>query len=112
MVEEQDKKVASSKDAENNLYSALSYLSVFCLVPILMKKENEFIKFHARQGLMQFILEVGIWIVGVLPIFGTIIYTLGMLICGILSLAAIVQVLMGRKWKMPIIGDWAENLKI
>ncbi|MFH1837006.1 MAG: hypothetical protein ABH862_02670 [Candidatus Omnitrophota bacterium] len=112
MMTEEMSKNEDKIGSEKSLFSAIAYISVFCLVPVLMKKQDEFIKFHARQGLMLFILEVGIWIVSVLPIFGGIIYTLGMLICGMLSLVAIVQVLMGKKWKMPIIGDWAENLKI
>jgi len=111
MVEEQ-KKNKPTNISEKSLYGALSYISIFCLVPILMKKKDEFVRFHARQGLMLFLVEVGIWIISVLPIFGGIIYTLGMLICGIISLAGVVQVLMGKKWKIPVIGEWAENINI
>ncbi|MBU1083705.1 MAG: hypothetical protein ABIG55_04095 [Candidatus Omnitrophota bacterium] len=109
---EEQKKEKDAVGSEKSLYGALSYVSIFCLVPIFMKKEDEFIRFHARQGLMLFLLEVGIWIVSVLPLFGGIIHTLGMLICGVVSLTAIVQVLMGKKWKIPVIGEWAENIKI
>jgi len=37
---------------------------------------------------------------------------LGMFVCGLLSLAGIVQVLKGNKWNMPVISDWADKIKI
>jgi len=95
-----------------NVYAILSYLWVLCLIPILLKKEDPFIRFHARQGLMLFIVEVGIVVVGIVPIFGPVIYTLGCFICGVLSLIGIVQVLLGKKWKMPVIGEWAKKINI
>lgn len=104
-----DKGVSISGD---NAYAILAYLWILCLIPILMKKEDEFVKFHAKQGLMLFIVEVGIGIIGIIPFLGPIVYLLGMLVCGILSLVGIVQVLMGNKWKMPIISEWAEKIKI
>ena len=95
-----------------NVYAILAYLWILCLIPVLMKKEDEFVRFHARQGLMLFIVEVGIGILGIIPFLGQIIYLLGVLVCGILSLVGIVQVLMGNKWEMPVIGEWARKIKI
>lgn len=111
MEEEKKTKEKTSVSGEN-VFAILSYLWILCLIPILMKKEDEFIRFHARQGLMLFIVEVGIGIIGIIPFLGPIVFLLGMLVCGLLSLAGIVQVLMGNKWKMPIIGDWSEKINI
>lgn len=93
-------------------YGVLSYLSILCLVPILTKKEDDFIRFHAKQGLMLFLIEVAVGIIGVIPLFGGLVVTLGVLVCGLLSLAGIVQVLMGNKWSIPVISEWAEKFKI
>jgi len=110
---EEEKKVPQEKPGSNeNVYAILSYLWILCLIPILMKKDDEFIKFHARQGLMLFIIEVGAGIIGIIPVLGNVVYLLGMLVCGILSLIGIVQVLMGNKWKIPVVGDWAEQIKV
>jgi fumarate reductase subunit D len=102
----------SNYTSEQLGYGVLSYLSIFCLVPILMKKEDDFIKFHAKQGLMLFIVEVAIGIIGIIPFLGGIILTLGVLLCGLVSLAGIVQVLMGNKWSIPVISEWSEKFKI
>lgn len=113
---EEIKNVQSPQEPQSpsneNVYAILAYLWVLCLIPILMKKEDEFVKFHAKQGLMLFIVEVGLGIVGIIPLLGSIVALLGTLVCGIISLIGIVQVLMGNKWKIPVIGDWAENIKI
>ncbi|MDD3088480.1 MAG: hypothetical protein PHT95_00845 [Candidatus Omnitrophica bacterium] len=97
---------------EQLAYGVLSYLSALCLIPILMKKDDEFIRFHARQGLMLFIIETAAMIVGIVPVLGGLVMTLGILICGLMSLAGIVQVLMGNKWNMPVISEWSEKFKI
>ncbi|MDD5634703.1 MAG: hypothetical protein PHW46_05465 [Candidatus Omnitrophica bacterium] len=108
-----EKKVSnSSPESTDNMYAILAYLWILCLVPLLMKKDNEFIKFHSKQGLMLFIIEIGVSVVGIIPLLGAIVYILGFLVCGILSLIGIVQVLMGNKWKIPMLGDWAEQIKI
>lgn len=104
-----DQKFSISGD---NAYAILSYLWVLCLIPFLMKKENSFVKFHARQGLMLFIVEVALGIIGIIPFIGSFISMIGIVICGVLSIIAIVQVLMGKEWKMPVIADLAENIKI
>ncbi len=109
MAEEKKKGKTGS---EGNVYAVLSYLWILCLIPLLLKKEDEFVRFHAKQGLMLFIVEVGIGIIGIIPILGGIVVTLGILVCGFLSLIGIVQVLMGNKWKMPVIGEWAEKITV
>ena len=106
---EQEKKMPVSGD---NVYAILSYLWILCLIPILMKKEEDFVRFHARQGLMLFIVEVAIGIIGIIPLLGPVVSKVGIVACGILSIVGIVQVLMGNKWKMPVIGDWAEKIKV
>ncbi|MFC1570870.1 DUF4870 domain-containing protein [Candidatus Omnitrophota bacterium] len=111
-MEEEKKVVQGPAVSGENAYAILSYLWVLCLIPFLLKKENRFVSFHARQGLMLFIVEVGVGIVGIIPGIGSFISMIGILVCGILSLIGIVQVLMGKEWKIPVIGDWAKNIKV
>ncbi|MBD3426265.1 MAG: hypothetical protein GF409_03420 [Candidatus Omnitrophica bacterium] len=111
-MEEEKKVQKGSSLSGDNVYAILSYLWILCLIPVLMKKEDRFVRFHARQGLMLFIVEVGIGILSIIPYLGGVIYIVGMLVCGLLSLAGIVNVLMGNEWKMPVISEWAEKIKI
>ena len=61
---------------------------------------------------MLFIVEVGFGIIGIIPVLGAFISTIGLVICAVLSLVGIVQVLMGNEWKIPVISKWADNIKI
>lgn len=91
-------------------YAILAYLWILCLIPLLLKKENKFALFHAKQGLVLFIAEIVIGFVGVIPVLGWAILFFGTFLFGILSLIGIVQVLMGVYWKMPVVGDIAEKI--
>ena len=61
---------------------------------------------------MLFIIEIALAVISVLPLFGVLIHLLGIVVCGLLSIIGIIQVLMGNKWRMPIISELAEKIKI
>ena len=95
---------------EGKAYALLSYLWILCLIPLILKKENRFALFHAKQGLILFIGELAVGFVGVIPVLGWMILFFGTILFGILSLIGIVQVLIGNFWKMPVVGDIAEKI--
>ena len=97
---------------EGKVFAVIAYLWILCLVPLLLKKENKFALFHAKQGLVLFICEIALWLIGIIPILGWLISILGSLACGILALVGIIQALMGNYWKMPLLGDYAEKISI
>ncbi|HJP54324.1 MAG TPA: hypothetical protein QF556_06460, partial [Rhodospirillales bacterium] len=46
----------------SSILGAMSYLGILCFVPLMMNDDDEFIYFHAKQGLV-------IWIWSVLAVF-------------------------------------------
>jgi fumarate reductase subunit D len=109
-MEEVKKEVSKMQITKDNIYSVLAYLWVLCLIPVLMKKDDPAVKFHARQGLMLFIIEVALGIVGIIPFLGLLIAQIGGLVCLVLSVMGILNVLKGKQWKIPYVGDWAEKI--
>ena len=107
---EEKKTKPAIKVTSENIYAVLSYLWVLCLVPALLKRDDEFVKFHAKQGLMLFIIEVALGIIGIVPVLGVFLAKIGFLVCAVISIIGIVQVVQAKKWKIPVIGDWADNL--
>lgn len=89
---------------ENKIWALLSYLGVLCLIPLLAKKDSKFAQFNAKQGLLMFILEFFIWI----PVLG---WLLGIALF-IAWIFAVINVLQGKYWKIPILGDYAEKINI
>ena len=107
---EQEKDSKEIQDAK--IFALLSYLGILCLVPLLFKKDNKFALFHGKQGLVIFLGEVAATIVNIIPILGQIICVIAMLVFGILSLVGIIKSLTGEYWKIPIVSDIAEKIKI
>lgn len=106
-IKKEGSKMQITKD---NIYSILAYLWVLCLIPVLMKKDDVSVKFHARQGLMLFIIEVALGIIGIIPFLGVLVSRVGGLVCLVLSVMGIINVLKGKEWKIPYVGDWAEKM--
>lgn len=88
---------------EEKILGAIAYLGILFLVPLLAKKDSDFCMFHAKQGLVLFIIWVIGWIIFWIPIVGWII----MVLISILALVAFINALLGNRWKIPVLGDWA-----
>lgn len=97
---------------EGKVWSIMAYLGILCLLPLLLKRENKFALFHGKQGLVLFVGEMAIAILNVIPILGQILWFLGVIVFGILSFTGIIQVLIGKYWKMPVVAEIAEKFKI
>ena len=100
----------SQEVLEGKAYAILAYLWILCLVPLILKKDNKFALFHARQGLVLFIGELVMGLVGIIPVLGWLVAFFGTILFGVMSLVGIVQVLQGNFWKMPVAGDIAEKV--
>src|SRR5436190_18583440 len=47
--------------SEKTIFLVLSYLGIFCLIPLLAKKDDPDVQWHAKNGLGLFIAEL-IWV--------------------------------------------------
>ena len=97
---------------DGKIFALLSYLSILCIIPLLLKKDNKFCLFHAKQGLVLFIAEVSVFVLSVLPFWGGILWRLGVLFFGLLSIWSLIQVLLGRPSKIPLVFELAEKIVI
>ena len=103
---------APKKSDDNKLMGILSYIGVLCLIPLLTKKDNEFVFFHAKQGAVLFIVEVITVFVAAIPFLGWIIAPLASLLWIILSIIGIVNVLGEKTKELPVLGKYADKIKI
>jgi uncharacterized membrane protein len=83
--------------------AAMSYMGILCFVPLLTNKTDEFVYFHAKQGLV-------IWMWGVLAAFALHLPGIGKFLFSVLatavlafSLIGLVAVLLNKAWKLPLI---------
>lgn len=97
-----------------NIMALISYIGPLCLIPFLAKEKDEFVKFHAKQGLILFIIEVVIYlIIRILPIWYTwSIINIVYLVEIVFSIIGIINVVNKQKKQLPIIGGLAGKIKV
>jgi fumarate reductase subunit D len=109
---------------ENLAMGILSYLFILCLIPFFTKKDDEFVYFHAKQGLVLCGTEIAAWIIMSIitailisswSIFllslWRIISTLVSLGFTALSIIGIIYVVQGEKKNLPLIGKLSDLIK-
>ena len=111
-VESEQISETPKKIDDNKVIAILSYIGVLCLIPLLMKKDDKFVFFHAKQGLVLFIAEIITYFILMIPILGWIIAPIASLIWLALSIIGIVNVLGGEMKELPILGKYADKIKI
>ncbi|PIN78797.1 hypothetical protein COV16_05570 [Candidatus Woesearchaeota archaeon CG10_big_fil_rev_8_21_14_0_10_34_8] len=95
---------------EQKVFGILSYFPVLVLIPLLVKKDDDFVHFHAKQGLILFICWIFIAVLSYIPLFGgllALLLTIGLLV---LMVIAIIQVIKCKKWEIPVLYVYADRL--
>ena len=112
MTKETREKKTLDKDKdieENKIIAALSYVWILCLVPLLLKRDSKFAQFHAKQGLVLFIIEVfASFFLMWLPVVGQLV-ALALLI---ISVVSFVKALSGEWWKIPYLYEWSKKINL
>ncbi len=109
--------VIDKKDIEDNkVLAALSYIFIICFVPLLMARDSKFAQYHAKQGLVLFIVEAIIMLLSnifiFIPIFGWLVIMVAYIVVVVLSIIGILKALEGTYCEMPVLGEYAKKLKI
>ena len=100
----------NNKIKEGKIFAVLSYLSILCIIPLVFKKDNDFVLSHGKQGLVIFVGQVAIFIAHI--VFGPGILRLGFFILGVMSLWGIISVLRGNYINLPIVADIADKITL
>ena len=125
MPEEKQKAAAPAQSgaSDDGLFGALCYI-IIVLVPLFVlfteKKSNKFLAFHAWQSLIFSVLWIAVWIgLSVVTLVAGAVSGVGALVgCLFLPLFAVIVIVglfaaykayQGEKYKLPIIGDFAEK---
>jgi len=89
-----------------HILAALSYAWALCLVPLLIAPKNDYVRFHAKQGLILFAAEILSVLIFWLPVVGQVLF----IVFVIVSLIGIYKALQGEKWEMPIVYKYSQRI--
>lgn len=98
----------------------LSYLWILALIPLLTKKEDREVQWHAKNGLAILVAEVAVWL---------LFFVIGMFMpsdmlgCGlatiqcvvwiaflVVRIIAIVKGVSGQRFRLPLVSDFADKM--
>ncbi len=95
---------------KSRILAALSYMGILCFVPLVTNQDDEFVHFHAKQGLV-------IWMWGVLAIFalhfpgvGKWFFSFSVMAVMGFSVLGILSVILNRAWKLPIVSYFSTRM--
>jgi len=96
----------------NVLMGILSYLGPLVIISYLTSKNNSFVKFHIKQGLVLLCLEIVLWVLS--SMFFWQLWALAQLInlaILVLAIIGIVNVVQKKEKMLPIVGGLSSYFK-
>lgn len=99
-------------DLKNKILAVIAYIPFppLFIIPLLIAKKDSFVEFHGKQGLVVFLAWFALWILGLIPLIAIVAY-IGFVALIVAAIVAIVQTCLGKRWKMPLLGGYAEKLR-
>ncbi len=94
---------------ERKMMAALSYVGFLVLVPLFVSRDDKYVSWHIKQGL---VLLAGLILAVIAAQWIAVVGNVLFLVLLLVDLVALVQALTGRWWKIPIIGEIAQKFKI
>ena len=112
MPEENSAPVQSSGSGDDKLVAAISYIGIISVIVLLVKKDSEFVQFHAKQGTVLFIVEV-VWMV--LTMFLFFLWFISWILWLVFLAATVIgfiKAYSGERYRMPVIADLSEKINL
>lgn len=102
---------------EEKFFALLSYFTVTVLATVVAKKDSEFCKFHAAQGVTLIVADCMFLIfttlgIAIFPLLGFLIFFFGMISLFVLHVTGIINSLNGEIKQLPIVGKYARYISI
>lgn len=97
-----------SEGSNKTLMGILSYIGPLVVIPFLMSKDDPFVKFHIKQGLVVFCISLVAWILGSMMYSFYMIINVINLATFVLSIMGIVHVVQKNEKELPLVGGFAK----
>ena len=106
-------KVNHQQDIEDNrALAVIGYLWIFCLIPLLAKKSSPYAQFHAKQGVILALAWFFLWVIGIVPLLGWLIFFFGSIALMVVNLIAIIKAWHGEEWEIPHLYQYVKVLNL
>jgi uncharacterized membrane protein len=97
----------------DNVAGALAYITILPAILFLVLADynrRSFVRFHSFQCIGLALCAFALSIITIIPILGRIVGALGDLVLFVFWILCIVKAYGGERYKVPVIGDYAEKM--
>jgi uncharacterized membrane protein len=95
----------SADVAANRYLCILCYFGILFLIPLFLRKDSPYVRFHCNQGLLLMLTAALVELVSHFPVFGWAAGLAGGIFCLVSFFKGIGSTTKGRMDRLPIIGD-------
>ncbi len=97
-----------SKKENNVLMGVLAYLGILVLIPFFVAKNEPFVKFHVKQGLVLFVIEIAVYLLfSMFWSFWMLVQLLDLAVI-VLSIIGIINVVQAKEKELPLVGQFSK----
>lgn len=93
----------------NTLMGILAYLGPLVIVSYVTAKDDKFVKFHIKQGLVLLVIEAAVWVLGMGMWQLWMILSIVNLATLVLAIIGIMNVLGGKEAELPLVGQFSKH---
>ena len=104
-------KIDGFETEEGRMAAILAYIPFLCFIPLMNMRENKEARFHARQGVMLFLVEL-VAALFLIDGIANFVFKVLIVLAAALSVAGIIFAVQGKNYRLPIIGDIADKQKL
>ena len=97
---------------EQTVMAALSYLGILILIPFFVKKEDPFVHYHIKQGVVLLIPELILYVVSGMMYFLWPVWNIIWLIILGFTIVGVINCLTKKEKPLPFIGQYASRVNI
>lgn len=108
---EPEKLTLEQEIEEGRAAALLAYVPFMCFVPLLKMRHNRFALRHGKQGLVLFFVEI-LALIFYIPFISQHFWAFVLILALLASIYGILQVLQGRDWKLPLLGNLADKIQL
>ena len=102
--------VSNPTPSNNSAIAIFAYLGILIIIPFLTNsKDNPFVKFHIKQGLVLIISFVIGTVISMIPFLGWIVGFVLFIFNVVLVIMGIINVVSEKQKELPLIGKYASK---
>lgn len=95
---------SANDEAQSGKGMAILAYIIF-LIPLLVEKENKFVKYHTNQGFLLFLFAIAGGLVGIIPVLGWLVSWLAGIATFVFAIIGILNAYHGEQKPLPLIGN-------